>query len=163
MGYGPHLYGPWDCSSCLLNEWFQYHQTTNLISDSHMGYDLHMYGPWDCSYLWNEWFKKNFFFVSAALGLHCSTHASLVVVHEPYSAWAQLLRHLGLVVACEILGPQPGNEPGPPALGAWSFIHWTTREVPPGPIFWLMPGLGDNLTLNQALRRGAGIRKEIDH
>ena len=50
-----------------------------------------------------------------ALGLHCGTWASLVVVYEPYSVWAQLLRHLGFVVACEILVPQPGIEPGPPA------------------------------------------------
>ena len=28
-----------------------------------------------------------------------------------------------LVAAC-------GIEPGPPALGAWSLNHWTTREVP---------------------------------
>ena len=26
--------------------------------------------------------------------------------------------------------PWPGIEPGLPALGAWSFSHWTTREVP---------------------------------
>ena len=33
-----------------------------------------------------------------------------------------------LVVACEIyLVPQPGNEPRPPALEAWSLSHWTTR------------------------------------
>ena len=30
------------------------------------------------------------------------------------------------------LVPQPGMEPGPPALGAWSLSHWTTREVPLG-------------------------------
>ena len=29
-----------------------------------------------------------------------------------------------------ILGPRPRIEPAPPALGAQSFIHWTTREVP---------------------------------
>ena len=28
--------------------------------------------------------------------------------------------------------PQPGIEPVPPALGAWSHNHWTTREVPYG-------------------------------
>ena len=32
--------------------------------------------------------------------------------------------------ACEILVPQPGIEPGPPALGAWSLNHWSAREVP---------------------------------
>ena len=26
--------------------------------------------------------------------------------------------------------PRPEFEPGPPALGAWSLSHWTTREVP---------------------------------
>ena len=26
--------------------------------------------------------------------------------------------------------PQPGIEPRPPALGAWSLSRWTTREVP---------------------------------
>ena len=29
-----------------------------------------------------------------------------------------------------ILVPWPGIEPMPPALGAWSLNHWTTREVP---------------------------------
>ena len=28
------------------------------------------------------------------------------------------------------LVPRPGIEPRPPALGAWSLNHWTTREVP---------------------------------
>ena len=31
---------------------------------------------------------------------------------------------------CEILVPQPGTEPGPPALEAWSLNHWTTKEIP---------------------------------
>ena len=32
-------------------------------------------------------------------------------------------------VACGILVPQPGIEPVPPAVKAWSLNHWTTREV----------------------------------
>ena len=32
--------------------------------------------------------------------------------------------------ACRILVPQPGIEPTPPAVGAWSLNHWTAREVP---------------------------------
>ena len=61
----------------------------------------------------SEWFflKIYYIFILAAPGLHCSTWASLVA-------------------ACGILVPQPGMEPGPPALGAWSLNHWTTREVP---------------------------------
>ena len=36
-----------------------------------------------------------------------------------------------LVAACmRDLVPQPGLGPGPPALGAQSLNHWTTREVP---------------------------------
>ena len=36
--------------------------------------------------------------------------------------------------ACGILVPRPGIEPVPPALGAQSLNHWTTREVP---LYWL--------------------------
>ena len=32
------------------------------------------------------------------------------------------------------LVPQPGIELGPPASGVWSPSHWTTREVPGGPV-----------------------------
>ena len=40
-------------------------------------------------------------------------------------------KHIGsLVVAWRISVPWPGIEPGPPALGARSLSHWTTREVP---------------------------------
>ena len=35
-----------------------------------------------------------------------------------------------LVAACGIYFPDQGSNPGPPALGAWSLSHWTTREVP---------------------------------
>ena len=36
-----------------------------------------------------------------------------------------------LVAACmRDLVPGPGIEPRPPALGAWSLTHWTTRGSP---------------------------------
>ena len=35
-------------------------------------------------------------------------------------------------LACGILVPQPGIEPGPTAVEARSPNHWTTREVPGG-------------------------------
>ena len=38
-------------------------------------------------------------------------------------------------VACGILVPQPGIEPVPAALEAWSPNHWATREVPQGEVF----------------------------
>ena len=36
----------------------------------------------------------------------------------------------GLGCSMQDLVTSPGIEPWPPALGAWSFSHWTTREVP---------------------------------
>ena len=55
------------------------------------------------------------------------------------------LRHLGsliFIVACKIFSCSlwdlvllPGIEPWPPALGAQSLSHWTTREVPPKVLF----------------------------
>ena len=35
-----------------------------------------------------------------------------------------------ILAACRILDPQPGIEPAPPALEAWSLNHWTAMEVP---------------------------------
>ena len=35
---------------------------------------------------------------------------------------------LGLSCGMRHLVPQPGIKPRPPALGAWSLNHWTTRE-----------------------------------
>ena len=50
-----------------------------------------------------------------------------------------------LVEACRIFScgmwdllPWPGIEPGPPALGARSLSHWTTREVPSLPSYCLL-------------------------
>ena len=34
-------------------------------------------------------------------------------------------------MACRILVPQPGIEPRPLAVKAWSPNHWTAREFPP--------------------------------
>ena len=40
------------------------------------------------------------------------------------------LSALGLSCSMWDLVPSPGIKPWPPALGAWSLSHWTTREVP---------------------------------
>ena len=52
----------------------------------------------------------NIYFYFAVMGLNCTT--------------------LDLF-SCGLwdLVPLPGNKPGPPALGAWSASHWTTKEV----------------------------------
>ena len=33
-------------------------------------------------------------------------------------------------MVCGILVPQPGMEPVPPTMEAWSLNHWTVREAP---------------------------------
>ena len=50
---------------------------------------------------------------------------------------SSLLWHMGSLFSCDIwvLILWPGINPGPPALGAWSVSHWTTREVPTRDIF----------------------------
>ena len=58
-------------------------------------------------------------FISAVPGLSCNMRDLLV-------AACRLL-----VAACmQDLVPWPGIEPRPPALGAWSLTHKTTKEVP---------------------------------
>ena len=37
---------------------------------------------------------------------------------------------LGLSCGMWDIVPWPGIKPGPPALGAWSFSHWSMRDVP---------------------------------
>ena len=51
----------------------------------------------------------------------------------PSSSMASLvsLWFLARPMACRILVPWPGIENFPPALGARSLIHWTTRDVSP--------------------------------
>ena len=41
------------------------------------------------------------------------------------------------LLACRDLVPRPGIEPRPPALGARSLTHWTTKKVPPPLLFFL--------------------------
>ena len=62
-----------------------------------------------------NFFKKYLFIYLAASGLSCGI----------FSCGMRTL-------SCSMwdLVPWPGIEGGPPALGAWRFNHWTTREVP---------------------------------
>ena len=58
----------------------------------------------------------------------------LVVAYGIFSCgmWDLWLQYADFLVAACLwdLVPRPGIEPGPPALGAQSLTHWTTREVP---------------------------------
>ena len=55
------------------------------------------------------------------------------------------------------LVPQPGIEPGPPALGAWSLTHWTTREVLHNPVF------KGGKKFEQTLHQGRYIQMANEH
>ena len=41
-------------------------------------------------------------------------------------------------MACRILVPQLGIEPGSPAVEAWNPNHWTAREFPKEPKFLIL-------------------------
>ena len=77
-------------------------------------------------------FKKNYLFIwlrwvsVAARGIFVAMCGIFSCGKRALSCWMQL-------------APWPGIEPRPPALGAWSLNHWTTREVP---VFSLLCGLG---------------------
>ena len=68
----------------------------------------------------------------------------LFIIYLFWLCWVLVAAHGIFVVACGLLVaacrllvaacmwdlvPQPGIEPGPPALGAWSLNHWATRKV----------------------------------
>ena len=66
-----------------------------------------------------------FIYILAALGLSCGTRDLPFSMRDFLAAACELL-----AAACmRDLVPQPGIEPGPPALGARSLTvtHWTTR------------------------------------
>ena len=74
-------------------------------------------------------------FLIGRLLLKCSlvrTHMSYCL--HPSLNWELTIKEFFFFsfsqVACRIYIPQLGNEPVPPALGAWGLNHWTTREVP---------------------------------
>ena len=71
----------------------------------------------------------------------------LVVLGLSCGRQAPQLWHMGsLVVALtRDTAPQPGIEPGPPALGVQSSIHCATREVPCVPVFESVRLLGQCL------------------
>ena len=74
-----------------------------------------------------------FFFIYLAVsGLSCGTWDIRCRLRDPCcGTWDLLVAACG-IFSCGMgnLVPWPGVEPGPPALGAWSLSHWTTREVP---------------------------------
>ena len=69
---------------------------------------------------------------SSVIPFSSMSRAGPEILHFYQTArWVQCCRSMGhIFLPCEILVPQPGIKPMPPSLGAQSFNHWTTREVP---------------------------------
>ena len=59
-----------------------------------------------------------------ALWISTSVFSFLGFVFKFLLLFGHTTWHVGLFV------PQPGIKPSPPAVEAWNFNHWTTREVP---------------------------------
>ena len=60
--------------------------------------------------------------------------------------------------ACRILVPQPGTEPSPPTVEAWSLNHQTAREVPGASIFEVRNERKKTKSLNKFINvRGRSI------
>ena len=59
------------------------------------------------------------------------------------------------------LVPQPGIEPGLPALGARSLTHWTTGEVPIREFLVLVSGGGNGLAIRE-MRLSIFIKLAVD-
>ena len=79
-----------------------------------------------------------FFFLINILPHLLSHSLHMVMIFKKYLVIYLFRLCQVLVAACELLVeartwylvPQPGIEPGSPALGVWSLTHWITREVP---------------------------------
>ena len=83
-----------------------------------------------------------FFFCCAALQYSCLGYpmnraacgASLRGgMRSPSRTWlsnSHTHTHTHTHTACKVLAPQPGIEPVPLAVGAWSLNHWAPREAP---------------------------------
>ena len=90
-------------------------------------------------------FALPFFFLIylAALALSCGTRVCCRMRDLCCGLWGLFLVAASRIFSCGMwdLVPWLGIEPGPPALGAWSLNHWTTREVPA--LLFLNSGLSD--------------------
>ena len=72
--------------------------------------------------------KKNHCYIIQYVAITCSIYLYMCVcvcvyIHSFF--WTVL----GLSCSMWDLVPSPGMKPRPPALGAWSRSHWTTREL----------------------------------
>ena len=75
-----------------------------------------------------------------------AAHRIFTVAFENFSCGMWTLS----CIMCDLV-PWPGIEPGPPALGAWSLSHWTTREVLEPRFLFLLWGKQTSLSLSLSL------------
>ena len=69
-------------------------------------------------------FKKNLFYIHLGQAVSCGHSSTFIVMCGAFP----LKQSLSFSCSTWDLVPCPGMEPGPPALGAWSLSHWTTRK-----------------------------------
>jgi len=68
-------------------------------------------------------------FPSCKMGIWLS-HCPLLFFSKLHLKNKAKLFSLVMPGVCEMLVPQPGIEPAPPALEVWNPNYWTTRQVP---------------------------------
>ena len=93
----------------------------------------------DVRWPWGMWKRYSFSVIVLGLTLLCCEEQKGEEIFFFKKCPFVCLIHLSaLGLSCGIwhLVPWPGIDLGPPALGAWSLSHWTTREAP-GNILWL--------------------------
>ena len=105
-------------------------QSISLTSPALAGRFLTLLAPLILPYYGPNFGAGLFFFLTiylVVLGLSCGTQ-------DFPSLWQHIesLNCGSRTLSCGMwaLVPWPGIEPWPPALGAWSLSHWTTKEVP---------------------------------
>ena len=111
-------------------------RTTSLTSPALAGGFFTTPATWEApTYMWSYRNVESSFL----LPLHGQIYLFLILIYWFVCAgfWLWHTGFLIFIATCGILSCStwdlvswPGIEHGPPALGAWSLSHWTTREVP---------------------------------
>ena len=123
----------WACSRCsinadcteFLNGFIMHHLSQAIIFSREVCSES---GPLD-SFILQQALKKKYLLIYLAVpGLSCGTWG----LQSSLQVWSFFSVAAFRIFSCAMwdLVPWPGIKAGPPALGAWSLSHWTTREVP---------------------------------
>ena len=122
-------------SSKASSRW-DYYRSFRLSSFSFFKYFIMEVALLFCMFMFHKLSYFSFFkkYLCICLSIYLSIYLSIWLCRVLVAAcgvfFLAVAREL-LIVACMWdLVPWPGIKPGPPALGAQSLSHWTSREVP---------------------------------